>query len=380
MSPSFGLAHWIKRPSLWLCAISSVLCLIPVSSIETSGYSQTVLGQSTLTFYIMAPATAAAVAWEMSRFQAVINLGSNAIRKIIVSRILLFSFFPTLGYLLAVLFLGNNLRFSYSITFLEMVSYSYAVGISWVAIGCTFGLILRPLIAVSLSATAAYAWYALLPSATPPGPVRRMVGDLIACCSLNSVLDSRTIFVAAGTVVSVALMVIGLAIGFKVRPINAMPIFITGLAFLIGSGLINSNVNASGVIDRDHSDMLCTDDVCAWPEVSKNSVDLNAQAREIFRQIAPLEWKHYADGPVTWGDVSKQNLEFSGQRSLEGVLGDYVDYIGSLELARSGSQLCGVSAQEIGIVRSTLPWNPAEQIEISKVEQRLSQALCPVQG
>lgn len=93
MSPSFGLAHWIKRPSLWLCAIASVLCLIPVSSIEASGYSQTVLGQSTLTFYIMAPATAAAVAWETSRFQAVINLGSNAIRKIIVSRILLFSFF-----------------------------------------------------------------------------------------------------------------------------------------------------------------------------------------------------------------------------------------------------------------------------------------------
>lgn len=370
----FGLAHWARRPSLWICVGAIVLCLLPLSSFSLASYTPSILGHAALSLYIVVPATTAAVAWEASRFQSCVTLGKGAVRKIITDRILLFTAFPALGYVVAVGFLGHGMSAFFSSTFYLMFAYTWVVGISWVALGCTLGLILRPVVSVTLAAVLAYAWYAVVPSATEPGVIRVLMGDFLDCCSLDVTLDPLAVAVAAVVVVAATSLATGIVLSVKIPQSGLAAIVVGGL--LLTGGVMMNGSRSTSVVDRNRAALVCTDEVCAWPEIPEKNRELNAQAREIFARIAPPEWAHYADKPVVWGSTGADALEFSGQHTVEGVVGDFVDYVGSVELARSGVELCGVPASELGVVRSHLPWDPQVPIDSAQVEQRLSHALC----
>ena len=103
VAPSFGVSHWIRRPSTWLCLAALMLALIPVSQAGKSIYGPAAAAQATLAFFVVTPAIAAAAAWEASRFQAFVRQAARPVRTIVFDRILVFALVAPAGYTLALL-------------------------------------------------------------------------------------------------------------------------------------------------------------------------------------------------------------------------------------------------------------------------------------
>lgn len=261
-----------------------------------------------------------------------------------------------------------------------MLGYSCILGIGWVVVGTVIGFSLRPAISVGLAGLLSYGWYALLPSMIAPGAIRRLSGDFLACCSLDADLDRRAVVIAGGVILGVSMLSIALFSLIKMQSSKTLPVMAccAGVALIVISAVANHSLTDNGLIARNRADLVCIDGVCAWPEIPKDSIALNARARAKFAEIIPNEWSEYATAPVVWGETDDQSsIEFSGQRTLPGVLGDYVDYVGSIELARTGVEICGTPLEKIGIVRSGLAWNPEQLVSIEAVEHRLEHSLCP---
>lgn len=376
----FPRSHWIKRPSLWCCIGALLVCFLSLSQWTVVAYTPSILANATIVFYIIIPAMAVAVAWEASRFRPVIGIAANSVRKILLDRLLWFALFPPLAYTASVIFLAGNLTALNSSLFIGMLGYSCILGIGWVVVGTVIGFSLRPAISVGLAGVLSYGWYALLPSMISPGAIRRLSGDFLACCSLDADLDRRAVVIAGGVILGVSMLSIALFSLIKMQSSKTLPVMAccAGVALIVISAVANHSLTDNGLIARNRADLVCIDGVSAWPEIPKDSIALNARAREKLAEIIPNEWSEYATAPVVWGETDDQSsIEFSGQRTLPGVLGDYVDYVGSIELARTGVEICGTPLEKIGIVRSGLAWNPEELVSIEAVEHRLEHSLCP---
>ena len=83
---------------------------------------------------------------------------------------------------------------------------------------------------------------------------------------------------------------------------------------------------------------------------------------------------------MVWGDFSEDHLSLSSQPTLEGVVGEFVDQVGTAELIRANAQICGIPAKDLGISVSGLPWDPNRQVDVSDVVQRIEQSTCRVSG
>lgn len=382
--PSFGLSHWIRRPSMWLCLAALALAMIPVSQAGNTIYGPAAAAQATLAFFVVTPAIAAAAAWEASRFQAFVQQAAGPVRKIVLDRVLLFALFAPAGYALALLTQVLGMPTIPVGLVLGMLVYSLLVGVCWALIGGALGLVFRPIIAVTVAGLIAYAWYAITPSLRP-GVLRRLTGDFVACCSLDTTLDPQALIAASIGIGGFTLAVIGAVL--TLRAARAKHGLHTGLASsaagitcLIAGVVMSTKMDTFGLTARDTDAIQCDAEVCTWPEIPPQTRQLNAEARTLFRNLAPEHWKPYADPPVQWGEFSLEHLSLSGQPSVEGVLGEFVDQAGLAALVRENATICGVPASEVGMVLSGQPWVQDAPIDPQQVNQRLEQALCKPQG
>lgn len=384
VTPSFGVSHWIRRPSTWLCLAALMLALIPVSQAGKSIYGPAAAAQATLAFFVVTPAIAAAAAWEASRFQAFVRQAARPVRTIVFDRILVFALVAPAGYTLALLTQMVGIPTVPIGLVLAMLAYSLLVGVCWALIGGALGLVVRPIIAVTVAGLIAYAWYAITPSLRP-GVLRRLTGDFVACCSLNTTLDPQALIAASLGIVGFALAVIGAVLALRAARAKhglhtGLASSAAGIACLIVGVVMSTRMDTFGLTARDTDAIQCDAEVCAWPEVPPQTRQLNAEAKTLFRNLAPEHWKPYADPPVQWGEFSLDHLSLSGQTSVEGVLGEFVDQAGLAALVRENATICGAPASEVGMVLSGQPWAPDAPIDPQQVNQRLEQALCKPQG
>ncbi|WP_257183520.1 hypothetical protein [Corynebacterium cystitidis] len=378
-APTFGVRHWGKRPSTWVCLGSIVVSLIPILQVPATGYVETIIAQSTMTLFVLAPGLASASAWEASRFRAWADKGPSVALKILIDRIVIWSLIVPLGYVCASVLQafarGGMVGQPLTPSGVGMLLYVWIVGISWALIGATLGFSTRPIIAVITAGVLAYVWFAILPS-TSPGPIRRITGDFLVCCSLDSVIDPQAIAVACAGSIGFACLVIAAALMWK-REANLGAV--VACVSVAGFGVATagtSSIDQFGAAPRDPSVMECRDQVCAWPEIPDDAVDVNIQARQAFAQVIPEQWSYYLDVPVVWGELTPNQLSFSGESTVEGVLGNFGDQAGSAELAASDSEVCGLPASELGVTVSGLPWDPNQRVDRGIIHDRLEQALC----
>lgn len=384
VAPSFGLSHWIRRPSTWLCLAALMLALIPVSQAGKSIYGPAAAAQATLAFFVVTPAIAAAAAWEASRFQAFVRQAARPVRKVVFDRILAFALVAPAGYTLALLTQMVGVPAVPIGLVLAMLAYSLLVGVCWALIGGALGLVVRPIIAVTVAGLIAYAWYAITPSLRP-GVLRRLTGDFVACCSLDTTLDPQALIVASIGIGGFALAVIGAVLTLRAARVKhglhtGLASSAAGIACLIVGVVMSTKMDTFGLTARDTDAIQCDAEVCAWPEIPQQTRQLNAEARTLFRNLAPEQWKPYADPPVQWGEFSLEHLSLSGQPSVEAVLGEFVDQAGLAALIRENATICGAPASGVGMVLSGQPWAPDAPIDPQQVNQRLEQALCKPQG
>ena len=379
MVPRFGFRHWFRRPSLWICLAGIVLSAVPISELGKTAYFQSNAAQSTLVFVVIAPAVSAGMAWEASRFREIAQLGRSSVVRIFRDRMLLWSLVFPVGYVMANLAQSaESLSFA-SKFFWMMLAYSCVVGICWVLIGSALGFSLKPFISVCAAVALAYTWYAIVP-ATSPGVLRHLAGDFLACCSLDTTLDVKAIGIAVAGIVGVTLLVVSAAALLRHRRKLYMAALLLGLLAIVGSTFWAQKLTEFGLVQRDSAQIVCVSDVCAWPEVPKENILLNIQAREAFSKIVPAEWGDFSNRPVVWGDFSEDHLSLSSQPTLEGVVGEFVDQVGTAELIRANAQICGIPAKDLGISVSGLPWDPNRQVDVSDVVQRIEQSTCRVSG
>ena len=357
MVPNFGFRHWFRRPSLWICLAGIVLSAVPISELGKTTYFQSNAAQSTLVFVVIAPAVSAGMAWEASRFREIAQLGRSSVVRIFRDRMLLWSLVFPVGYVLANLAQSTESISFASKFFWMMLAYSCVVGICWVLIGSALGFSLKPLISVCAAVALAYTWYAIVP-ATSPGVLRHLAGDFLACCSLDTTLDVKAIGIAVAGIVGVTLLVVSAAALLRHRRKLYMAALLLGLLAIVGSTFWAQKLTEFGLVQRDSAQIVCVSDVCAWPEVPKENILLNIQAREAF----------------------SNHLSLSSQPTLEGVVGEFVDQVGTAELIRANAQICGIPAKDLGISVSGLPWDPNRQVDVSDVVQRIEQSTCRVSG
>lgn len=104
---------------------------------------------------------------------------------------------------------------------------------------------------------------------------------------------------------------------------------------------------------------------------------LNIQAREELLAIVPQPWISYASEKIEWGELSEEHLSLSGQSTVEGVLGEFVDQAGTAQLTKTSDVICGQPAHDVGVMVSGFPWSPGEQVNTETVRMRIEQSLCP---
>ena len=375
MIPNFGVKHWLRRPSLWICVIGLILSAVPISELGKTPYYESNAAQSTLVFFVIAPAVSAAMAWEASRFRPLVQMGRKSVARIYVNRMFAWSLIFPLGYVLANLSQTTDFALFGSSVFWVMLAYSFIVGICWTLIGSALGFSFKPLVSVSISAALAYSWYAVIP-ATSPGTLRNITGDFLACCSFDVTIDVKAIGTANAGSIGATLAIVSVAALFRHRRSMYMLTFLFGILCLIGSFAWAQQLTEFGLAQRDSRELVCSSNVCAWPEVPSENILLNIQARDAFSQIAPTEWRDFSDRPVMWGDFSEEHLNLSGQSTVEGILGEFVDQAGSAELIRSDAKICGIPAKDLGITLSGLPWEPNRQVNVGDVVQRIEHSVC----
>ena len=377
MVPNFGVKHWLRRPSLWICLIGIMLSAVPVSKFGKALYYESSAVQSTLVFFVIAPAVSAAMAWEASRFRPLVQMGRKSVARIYVNRMFAWSLIFPLGYVLANLSQSTDSALFGSSIFWVMLAYSAIVGICWTLVGSVLGFLFKPLVSVSVSGALAYSWYAVIP-ATSPGVLRRITGDFLACCSLDVTLDVNAIGTAIAGIIGFTLTITSGAALLRNCSKFYVLFFFLGLIFFFGSFVWARQLAEFGLAQRDPRQFVCSSNVCAWPEVPKENILLNIQARDAFSKISPIEWKDFSEHPVMWGNLSEDHLSLSSQSTVEGIVGEFVDQAGSAELIRSNATICGIPAKDLGITLSGLPWERTRQISVGDVAQRIEQSVCKV--
>lgn len=377
MVPNFGIKHWLRRPSLWICLIGIILSAVPISELGKTPYYESIAAQSTLVFFVIAPAVSAAMAWEASRFRPLVQMGRKSVARIYVNRMFAWSLIFPLGYVLANLSQSTDSALLGSSVFWVMLTYSSIVGTCWTLIGSALGFSFKPLVSVSVSAALAYTWYAVIP-ATSPGSLRHITGDFLACCSFDVTLDVKAIGTAIAGIIGATLTIISAAALLRNRCKMYMLTFLLGLISLIGSFAWAQQLTEFGLEQRDSREVVCSSKVCAWPEVPNENISLNIQARDAFSKISPPEWRDFSERPVMWGDLSEEHLSLSGQSTVKGIVGEFVDQAGSAELIRSDAKVCGIPAKDLGITLSGLPWESNQQVTVEDVAQRIEHSVCRV--
>ncbi|MDO4928251.1 MAG: hypothetical protein Q3976_04230 [Corynebacterium sp.] len=377
MQPNFGMQHWLRRPSFWAVVLASVLSQVPIIAEETAPiYSLSQLSLATYTLYIVVPTITAAAAWEASRFRAMRGMGLQVLMKIFYTRILGWAIAQPINFWLALIVLGANTNIVQDAYFWLFSAYVAVAALCWVVIGFVLGFILRPIVAVALAILLPYSWYALIP-ALPPGPWNIVAGEFILCCSLSTTIDLRAFAVASCGILTLALF--GMAMLAVVRRNKGLSLSlgVPGLALGVLSATWSAQIPEFAFLERNAAEMQCTEEVCAWPEVSEQNVELNAQAYRLWSDIAPSEWQHYTDTPVQWKQPSPEYLAFSGAETVAGVLGDFVDQATSHDMYQNGIALCGYFLQADDAFQSGEPWDPATPITIEQAQDRLQRAVCP---
>lgn len=257
MKPRFGLSHWLRRPSLWMGLGGLALSLVPILELERNTYPPAVAAQSTLVFFVITPAIAAAAAWEASRFKSFTSPRGVIPVKILMDRILPFSLLLPFGYLAS--FMYQTVSFSsFNSTMVLLVFYSWLVGLCWVLIGAFLGVNLRPVVAVFSAGIVAYIWYALVPSAAP-GVLRRITGDFLACCSLDATLDKGAVLSAALGILGFSALVIAASFLLRLSFQDAEVLAAIGCTLTVLSFFQASSVDPYGIEARDVSELQCAE-------------------------------------------------------------------------------------------------------------------------
>ncbi|APT92454.1 hypothetical protein CPHO_05655 [Corynebacterium phocae] len=281
-----------------------------------------------------------------------------------------------IGYFFAILVQSSNTFIFTKISFWLMLFYALVVGVSWTLIGTILGFTLSPVLAMCLSGGISFAWYALI-VAIPPGPIDRVTGKFLVCCSYGEVLNSQAIFLAMLGIASAAFIITGLCLVWKLSRFTGMLLLCLGIISMAMTFSIGKSMNPTGSAPRDPSEMKCRDNICAWPEIPDSYFENNVLALDELRKVAPESWNSYINNPILWGSGSRDSLTFVGLNNVDGVLGAFVDQAASAQLIREGKSICGIPAQELGIIMTSLPWPPEQVVELSVVHERLEDNYCP---
>lgn len=374
--PRFGLSHWSRRPSLWMPLLALVLSIVPAAANLAQFYGPAVAANAANVFLFSAPAVAAGAAWEMSRFRQVVGAAGAVLARVLARRIAPLALFLPLNYVVAYLlhFFAPGTHFSP--LFWVIFGFSLMLGLCWAAIGAALAMALRPILAVGIAAFAALCWYGIPPT-VEPGASRWVSGDFGTCCGLDTVLDPRTFLSAALGIVALTLLTAGACALIRRRWGAGAALALIGALGLSASTAQAAHISAYGTLERPDREMVCRAGVCTWPELPEEIFNANAQAKVLFQEIAPPQWRQLADAPVTWGAPSGDRLAWVGSGDVPQVLGAFVEQATIADLTARGEALCGVSAQELGGAASGEPWEPGRPVDVPAVTERLRQSLCP---
>lgn len=395
-TPRFGAAHWIRRPSIWMCLLGTAMTAIAIQPPESEYfYAEISTARASDALFPIIMAMSAAMAWEISRFRHLIR--SQLFSRpsialwIICDRILPWATLAPLGYTVTLIYLGVwPAHFTNPSAWLMFV-YATWVGIAFALIGAILGVALPPLASLSLTGLLSFGWLTV-PPATHWTTLRHMTGDFTSCCSIDTVLSPRV--PGAGALGLLGLLALTVTVGCLIiaatlrtsastlLPTGTVAGLVATIAFFSSATIGNALPDYGSSIPRPLNEMVCTSSVCVWPEIADNRVKLNEQALAQFREIAPPQWKYLSNNPVTFDGVLPSGepvdgLLFSGETSIEKILGDYATQIAYRELEATNTSLCGAPVNDYGLVSIGEPWDPHTPINPATAIARLENFFCP---
>lgn len=398
MAGIFGIRHWIRRPSLWICIAMTVVCVYALG-LEGYGsrYVLTLVVQASDSLAFITPALTVAVAWEASRMRALRGLGAVAVVKILRTRCLPFLIFPVIGFFATAVLLGRPLGFAaaassviglgeFSVSSLVMMLYIVWVGLYWIVLAAIAGLMLRPGLAIALSALLPYMWHGLVP-AMGPGLMPAVAGNFLACCSLETVLDLSAVGSAtlgiAGLVGVAGGTILLLTLTGKSKNIAAV-CAVAGVLSIGGSAWVARGLPEYGVVPRSAQDMKCRNGICVRPEVPAEAVDANSAARDALSRVLPAEWSSGVVWSVAWNLNDSGSLSFVVSTRKEEVLGSFINQVAVDKLIDRGESICGVNTEySLGrddarrsVMTSQMPWPLDRPITADEAAERVRTALC----
>lgn len=260
---SFDLNQLIRRPSTWICLLALGLSLATVKNTGAWDDPESVAAQASGTLRYLAPGFAAAVAWEAAQFRKLTSHSSVNLWKQSVRGVLLGSLLFPICYVLALVVLGSGMELLSLDLAWKLSLYFLVVGLCWGVIATALGLLVGPLAASSLSALLAFGWHTASRFA-PPGPVRALTGDFLACCSTEFELDRRSVLVAGLGILGLCALVISVALFLSGDIRLGLLALAVGFAVLVTGYALATTLDDLGLRPRRLVFSECMADICSW--------------------------------------------------------------------------------------------------------------------
>ncbi|MCZ1006692.1 DUF7224 domain-containing protein [Streptomyces lydicus] len=273
-----------------LAAFVAVLLSDDLAASVTPGYWPSAVGAATFALPFVAPACAAAGAWEGARFTRGNVAGWAPARSGLAVAL------PLLVPVLALGALGMAVAVALTISTAHPRGGMPPVGMAlvWLVVlaahalaGFLLGKRLPLVVAVSLALVLSFVVTAY-PAAVEPVWLRHMVtGGMTSCCSLGRAPDwqaaASAAVLACGVIAAAALALTATAVRLRRALIGAALV-----AGLTGSGFLAHGLPADPTVTRAAGQLRCAGDhprVCLWPELSGRAGMVRLNAAEARRRL-----------------------------------------------------------------------------------------------
>lgn len=286
--------HVKPMPACWPTFTSwsppAVLLSDDLAASVTPGYWPSAVGAATFALPFVAPACAAAGAWEGARFTrgnvagwAPARSGLAIALPLLVPVIAL----GALGMAVAVVLTISTARPQAGMPPVGMALAWLVVLIAHALAGFLLGKRLPLVVAVSLALVLSFVLTAY-PAAMEPVWLRHMVtGGMTSCCSLGQAPDwqaaASAVVLACGVIAAAAVALTAAAV--RLRRALTGAALVAGLA---GSGFLAHGLPADPVVARAAEQLQCAGDhprVCLWPELSGRAGMVRHNAAEARRRL-----------------------------------------------------------------------------------------------
>ncbi|MDO4928272.1 MAG: hypothetical protein Q3976_04340 [Corynebacterium sp.] len=229
---------------------------------------------------------AAGAAVEIGRMRDYIRglVQTRQILKAMLGRVKYFPLIPPVAYVITVGFFAWQATLAGASwqTFVLQVALISAHAVVWVAVGCLAGMIMPLFAAIPLALIVPYTFY-ILPSGLPISPLQYVLGYPPVCCAMEQRYDASVAW--AGFAGLFMLTMFGFyAFGILGKHSNRSVVRQVGLiviataAFSVSWQQAAASVQTAGVVERSASELVCEQQVCAWPENDAQQVIANQES------------------------------------------------------------------------------------------------------